>query len=121
MKTLKFILFILSSMLFTTCAKRPFAHMEIHGRVVSAKTNQPLQARIELWVGSSAPGDDGTTLYGNTQTSGDGSFDIKSNAEWNGDNYSLLIIPDSINIYPAILKYYKITKHQNLDAGTIVL
>lgn len=112
---------ILNSLLFTFCQKRPFAKIEVHGRIVNSKTNQPLQAQIQLWVGSGTPGEKGTTQFASTTTSGDGTFDIKTNAQWNGNDYHLQIIPDSISTHSSATEYFQASKNQNVDIGTIGL
>ena len=121
MKTIKITSFILTSFLLVTCQKRPFAHVELHGRIVNAATNQPLQAKIQLWVGGSSPGSKGTSEYGITRTNGDGSFDIKSNAQWHGSDYTIIIFPDSSLKHSVISKSFQISRNQNLDVGTIGL
>ncbi|MGZ3903789.1 MAG: hypothetical protein ACXVC6_08845 [Bacteroidia bacterium] len=104
-----------------TCSKRPFAHVEIHGRVVNSKTNQPLQAEIQLWVGAGLPGNKGTSQYGSVHTGGDGAFDIKSKAQWSGNEYRLQIIPDSISTHASTSLPCEISRNQTLDVGTIKL
>ena len=119
MKRLKYILVIL--IFFWSCQKRPFSHVEVHGRIVSTKTNQPLQAQIQLWTGAYPPGSKGSSEFGSTRTGGDGSFDIKSNAGWSSDDYYIEIIPDSISTHSSASRHFTITRNQNVDAGTISL
>ncbi|HKC69356.1 MAG TPA: hypothetical protein VKG26_14065, partial [Bacteroidia bacterium] len=56
-----------------------------------------MPSQIQLWVGSSTPGSKGTTNYGNYSTNADGSFDVKSNGQWNGNDYTLVFIPANGN------------------------
>lgn len=121
MKVLKIIAFILTSFFLMTCQKRPFAHVELHGRVISIKTNQPLQAEIQLWVGGPSPGSKGTTEYGVSRTDANGDFDIKSNAQWNGIDYIVIIQPDSTIGHSPLFKHFQISRNQNLNLGTIAL
>jgi hypothetical protein len=99
------------------CAKRPFAHMGAQGKIVTAKTNQPLQAELQLWVGCDPSICGHGNRYGNAHTNKDGTFEIKSNAQWNGNKYFLLIIPDSF-FSPKTVEF-SASKKQNVDLGEI--
>jgi hypothetical protein len=120
MKTLKILTVLLFGVLFTACDKRPFAFLEIHGRIVSAAKNQPIQATIFLSTGA-PPGNKGWKDFGTTHTNSDGSFDIQSNEGWNSDYYHIEIMADSFRIYPGASRDFSITRDQNVDAGTIGL
>ena len=115
------VIVIIPSLLFTFCDKRPFAHIEVHGRIANYKTNQPLQAQVQLWVGGGTPGEKGTTQYASTTTNGDGSFDIKTNAQWSGNSYKLQILPDSLSTHEPSIKEFNASRNQNVDVGTIGL
>ncbi|HTA61684.1 MAG TPA: hypothetical protein VK835_04485 [Bacteroidia bacterium] len=112
---------LLAIVVFTSCDKRPFAHVELYGSIVNARTNTALQgATVELWVGS-YPGDNGSTKFGSATTDSNGNFDIQSGAQWNGDDYSLLIISNNINASTSVTKQYHVTRHQKFNVGTIYL
>jgi hypothetical protein len=120
MTRLKILTILLLAASFSACDKRPFAFLEIHGRIISAKKNQPVQATIFLSTGA-PPGNKGWKDFGNTHTNSDGSFDIKSNEGWSSDYYHIEIMPDSFRIYPGQSRDFTITRNQNVDAGTIGL
>jgi hypothetical protein len=111
-------LVVICMLFLCSCDKRPFANIELHGRVMNSTTNIPLQATIQLWTGTH-PGDNGSTKFGDTSTNSDGTFDIKSKAGWNSDNYYLVIITSINGAGTGIIKEYHVNKHQNLDVGDI--
>lgn len=90
--------------------------MGVHGQIVNAKTNQPIQAELQLWVGCDPTYCGHGNNYGRTRTERNGTFEIKSNAQWNGNHYFLVIIPDSF-----IRKTIDLdaSKNQNVDLGLI--
>jgi hypothetical protein len=98
---------------FWFCNKRPFAHIEITGQVVNFWTKAPVSTGIKLWVGGSSPGSKGTTYFGSYATNADGTFDIKSNAEWNGDDY--MLEGDSFSYINCT-----VPKHKIVDVGDIL-
>src|ERR1700758_5218671 len=100
---------------FWSCQKRPFATVRITGRVLNFWGKTPMPSDIQLWVGSSTPGSKGTTNYGDFSTNPDGTFDIKSNAQWNGDDYTLLIVPDGSQIN------CKVGNNKIIDVGDILI
>lgn len=104
---------------FWFCEKRPFANIEITGRVINFWTKAPEPTQIQLWVGGASPGSKGTTQYGSCSTNADGTFDIKSNAEWNGDSYTLMFIPTNSNAI-SFYKSYTVSKNKTLDVGDIL-
>ena len=83
--------------------------------------NTPLQADIQLWTGSS-PGNKGSTKFGSTSTYSDGTFDIKSKAGWNSNDYYLVfILKTNINgAGSALTKKYNVPKNHNLNVGDIL-
>ena len=96
--------------------------MEVHGRVVVLKTNQPLQATLNLWVGTQQAGAKGTTKIGVYHTNNDGTFDIKSHTQWGGNSYQIEIRPelyDSTITFGGGILEFPVSKNQNLDLGTI--
>jgi len=105
---------------FLSCEKRPFATIEVKGRVLNFWSKSPITSSIALWVGSSTPGSKGTTNYGSYSTNSDGSFDIKSNAQWNGNNYTLVFVPSSSS-GDAFNEKYAVSKNQTLDIGDILV
>ena len=87
---------------------------------MNSTTNTPLQATIQLWVGPYP--NNGSTLFGNYSTNTDGTFDITSFAEWNGDEYYLLFMSKT-NINgsgAAIGKSCNVAKNKKLDIGNIL-
>lgn len=87
-------------------------------------TKAPEPTQIQLWVGGGQPGEKGTTEYGTYSTNADGTFDVKSNAQWNGTEYKLVFIPNDGSGY--FTKDYSLNKHQTLNvgdlfAGTVVI
>ena len=121
MKILKTpLLFII--LLFTACNKRPFAHIEVTGQIVSVRTGQPVQRRIQLWVGDQYAGSKGTFMFGDVSTGGAGFFDIKSHAQWNGNSYWLLLIPvDTLSDPQVRTMELQIKRGQKIDLGIISL
>ncbi len=86
---------------------------------MNSATNTPLQANIELWTGSS-PGNKGSTQFGTTSTNSDGTFDIKSKAGWNSDDYYLLFITNINGSGSGLTRKYHISRNQNLNVGDIL-
>lgn len=86
--------------------------------MVNFWTKAPEPSQINLWVGGGQPGEKGTTEFGTYSTNSDGSFDIKSNAEWNGTEYKLLFIPNDGS--GSFINYYSINKHQTLNIGNVL-
>ncbi len=76
----------------------------------------PASAQIALWVGGGQPGEKGTTQFGTYSTNADGSFNIKSNAQWNGDDYKL-VVSSGNNTTGASCT---VAKHKSVDVGDIV-
>lgn len=103
---------------FWSCEKRPFATIEIQGRVINFWTKAPEPTEIQLWVGGAQPGEKGTTNYGNYSTNTDGTFDVKSNAEWNGTDYTLLFIPNDGS--GPFTKDFSVNRNKNLNVGDII-
>jgi hypothetical protein len=106
---------------FISCDKRPFAQVELHGRGLDSINGPPFKGTVSLWVGASSPGSKGTTNYGTTHTNADGTFDIKSNAQWNGDEYVLEFIPGDPLLSSGGEKSFHVNKGQNLNVGDIIL
>jgi len=104
---------------FWCCNKRPFATIEITGRVLNSWTKAPMPCQVNLWVGGATPGSKGTTNYGNFTTNADGAFDVKSNAEWNGNDYTLQIIPTNLGGY-SFNENYTVNKNKSIDVGDIL-
>ena len=102
---------------FWCCNKRPFAHVEITGQVVNFWTKAPVPTGIKLWVGGASPGSKGTTYFGSYATNADGTFDIKSNAEWNGDNY--MLEGDSFSYINCTVPKHKIVDVGDILAGSV--
>jgi len=105
---------------FWFCEKNTLTNIEIHGRVVNFWDKSPMPSQIQLWVGSSTPGSKGTTNYGNYSTSADGSFDVKSNGQWNGNDYTLVFIPANGN-GDEFTARYSVSNNQNLNVGDILV
>ncbi|HEX7414538.1 MAG TPA: hypothetical protein VF411_10890 [Bacteroidia bacterium] len=80
-------------------------------------TKAPVPATIELWVGDNSPGNKGTTCYGTYFTNPDGSFDVKSNTQWNGNQYHLYI--KAGNSVGQVLEY-QLNYNKNKDIGDIL-
>ncbi len=116
--------FIIATLIFCCftfwfCEKNALTNIEIHGRVLNFWDKSPMPSQVQLWVGGSMPGTNGTTNYGNFATNADGSFDVKSNGQWNGNDYTLVFIPantsgDEFNAH------YTVSNNQNLNAGDIL-
>jgi hypothetical protein len=115
------LLLVIISFGISSCDKRPFANVELHGRVMNSATNAPLAADIQLWTGS-PPGNKSSTKFGSTSAYSDGTFDIKSKAGWNSDEYYLLfILKTNVNgAGSALTKKYTIPKNHNLNVGDIL-
>jgi hypothetical protein len=113
------LLIIVISFGFSFCNKRPFAHIEIHGRVVNYVTKAPVPSTISVYTGQ-RPGSKGSTFFGSTSTNSDGSFDFKSHAGWNSNDYYLEVHPaiNSGNNSRELL--CTVNKNQNLDVGDIL-
>lgn len=87
--------------------------------MLNAWDKSPVSAQIGLYVGAAAAGGQlashGVINYGSWSTNSDGSFDIKSNAQWNGDDYTLLIVPDGSQINCSV------GKNKSIDVGDIIV
>jgi hypothetical protein len=122
MKKRKFIsaIFILACFILTNCDKRPFAHIELHGRVLDSKTSAPVQATVTLWTGET-PHSKGSTSFGSVSTNSDGTFDIKSKAGWNSNDYYLEVVNSTSTGASSTYMKYTVNKNQNIDVGIISL
>ena len=113
------VLFAFSLLLFN-CEKRPFATIEIKGRVLNYwDKSSAVPSQIQLWVGGARPGDKGTTNYGNYYTNADGSFDIKSNAQWEGTGYKLRIVPNADGGNNLVDASCSVPINKSIDIGDI--
>jgi hypothetical protein len=113
---------VLLGLLLCSCQKRPFAHMGVHGQILNTKTNQPVEADVELAVVCDPSTCGHSQSYGNTMSDENGNFEIKSNAQWNGKEYFLTIhYIDSTNSVHFKTLILQISKNQNLDLGEIRL
>lgn len=110
---------ILTGLLSGSCQKRPFARIEVHGRLINGQTSQPIQGQVSLWVGGEPPGSNGTVSYGETDIAADGTFDIKSKAQWSGNKYWLHIVGSGFNSDGDI--EIAASKNKNTDLGNIKL
>ena len=86
---------------------------------MNSTTNTPLQATLELYHGA-PPGENHSERFGDATTNSDGTFDIKSKAGWNNDDYYLLIKTTVNGSFSVQAIKYHITRNQNLDVGNIV-
>ncbi|MEO8866703.1 MAG: hypothetical protein ABI388_00700 [Bacteroidia bacterium] len=102
-----------------SCKKNSSANIEIQGRVLNFWDKSPIPCQIQLWVGSSTPGSKGTTNYGNYMTNADGTFDIKSNTQWMGTDYTLLFIPTDGN-QSQFTEGCSVSNNKNLNIGDIL-
>ena len=101
-----------------SCKKRPFANVELHGRIMNSSTNTPLQATLELYHGA-RPGENHSIRFADASTNADGTFDIKSKAGWNSDDYYLLIKTTVNGFFSVQAIKYHVSRNQNLDVGNI--
>lgn len=121
-KQLGIILIVLiTSFFFAFCQKRPFAKIEAHGRIMDSLTMAPLSnAEVSLWVGVS-PGSKGSSSYAHDRSNSNGTFSLKSKAQWNGNEYKIQVIYSTSSRVSSRLIHCTITKRQTLDVGEIWL
>ena len=102
------------SLFLFNCGKRPFATIEIKGRVLNFWDKTPVPCEIRLFVHSSRD----PINFGNSNTNTDGTFDLKSNAQWDGNNYILDFIPTS-GLFSSFERFYSINRNQSINLGDI--
>lgn len=116
------IISVLSGLLLFSCQKRPFAHMGVHGQILNINTNRPVEAEVELAVVCDPVTCGHSQRYGNTKSDENGNFEIKSNAQWNGNKYFLTIYYiDSTSSTHLKTLTLEVSKNQNLNLGEIRL
>ena len=104
---------ILSFVFFASCQQRPIAKIEVMGRVVdSLGAPQSGQVRLDNddpnWATH-------TYTFATVTVKPDGSFDIKTHAGWNSDQYYLVI---SSGPYHLVKRCY-IPDNKSVDLGDI--
>lgn len=112
-------------LLLNFCNKRPFARVQISGKIINASNNLPVNdANISCWAGCDpavACGEGNN--FGEAKTNQDGTFTIKSKAQWNGNLYILQIFffdSTTHSTHGERLKIH-VSKNTKLDLGDIKL
>lgn len=109
------ILLAIISLLFWQCNKRPFAHVEVSGRVLNDSTKLPLPATISLW-GNDQAGTKAGIFLGQIGTNGDGTFDLNVQAVWS--NAYWLYVDGSYH-KSAVLQV-SLKDNHNVNVGNII-